>query len=135
MQEHLSLNVAITAPTGVATWLIDGTTVHYAFGLDHELESSIEGSSILEKQLAEMDVFIIDECSMLTKTLFHKVQDLCHYVSRNHNRTKPFGGKHVILLGDPAQLPPVGATIFNTSLWTRYFQILLLKDVVRQTNK
>ena len=116
MQEHLSLNFAINAPTGVAAWLIDGTTVHYAFGLDRKLESSIEGSSLLEKQPVGTDVFIIDECSMLTKTLFHKMQDLCHYVSRKHNRTEPFGGKHVILLRDPAQLPPVGATIFNTSL-------------------
>ena len=69
----------------------------------------------------------------MTQELFWKVQDLCHDVSRNDSRAKPFGGKHIILLGDPAQLPTVGMTFFRTALWMR-FKVLLLKDVVRQAD-
>ena len=133
MINHLSLNVTVIAPAGIAASLIDGTTVHHAFGLDHELETCIEGGSLCETELRQADVIIIDECSMMTQELFWKVQDLCHDTSHNDDRAKPFGGKHIILLGDPAQLPPIGMTFFRTALWMK-FKVLLLKDVVRQVD-
>ena len=41
------------------------------------------------------------------------------------NRYKPWGGHHVLLFGDPAQLPPVSNTdIFNTKLWLNSFSVM-----------
>ena len=46
-------------------------------------------------------------------------------------RYKAWGRRHVILFGDPAQLPPVSNTdIFNTKVWFN-FSILQLKEIVR----
>jgi hypothetical protein len=48
--------------------------------------------------------------------------------------SKPWGGRHVILLGDPAQLPAVNKRdIFSTKLWTR-FSVLLLREVKRASD-
>ena len=42
---------------------------------------------------------------------------------------KPWGGRHVILLGDPAQLPAVGQRdIYGTTLWAK-FSVLVLREV------
>ena len=43
----------------------------------------------------------------------------------------PFGGKHIILTGDPAQLPAVEQDIFYTFLWKKC-EIVILKDIKRQ---
>ena len=41
------------------------------------------------------------------------------------NRYKPWGGRHVLLFGDPAQLPPVSNTdIFNTKIWLNSFSVM-----------
>ena len=45
-----------------------------------------------------------------------------------------WGGRHVILLGDPAQLPAIGQRdIFGTYLWSR-FSILILREMKRATD-
>ena len=42
------------------------------------------------------------------------------------------GGHHVLLFGDPAQLPPVSNTdIFNTKIWLNSFSVMQLKEPVR----
>ena len=131
MREVLHLNVAITAPTGVATWLVDETIVHHAFGLDHLLKTHLDACSVREAELANLDVLIIDECSMMIDQLFLNAQNLCWRVVCHQNLAKRFGGKHVIMFGDVAQLPPIGTTLFITALWKNNFKILLLKEIVR----
>ena len=43
----------------------------------------------------------------------------------------PWGGRHVIMLGDPAQLPAVGRSdLFGTQLW-RTFSVLVLREIKR----
>ena len=45
-----------------------------------------------------------------------------------------WGGRHVILLGDPAQLPAVSRRdIFGTRLWQK-FAIIVLREVKRATD-
>ena len=45
-----------------------------------------------------------------------------------------WSGRHIILLGDPAQLPAVGQRdIFDTKLWTT-FSVLLLREIKRATD-
>ena len=46
----------------------------------------------------------------------------------------PWAGRHVIMLGDPAQLPAVSQKdIFDSKLWFK-FSILLLREVKRATD-
>ena len=68
---------------------------------------------------------------MVDATLFINIEQLCRKFTTKGGRYKAWGGRHVILFGDPAQLPPVSNTdIFDTKLWFN-FSILQLKEIVR----
>ena len=52
---------------------------------------------------------------MIDCTVFMTIEQLCRRFSFKDSRYVPWGGHHVLLFGDPAQLPPVSNTdIFNT---------------------
>ena len=68
---------------------------------------------------------------MIDCKIFLMIEQLCKRFTTKDGRYKPWGGRHVILFGDTAQLPPVSNTdIFNTIPWVN-FNILQLKEVVR----
>lgn len=121
------LVVAKLAPSGVAAHLIGGTTIHNFFGLDIECNSNLENGTIPTAKVRKTDVLIIDEFSMLDFFLFRTAEGLCRKFSKYKSSSQPWGGRHVILLGDPAQLPSVSRKdIFGTQLW-RTFTVLLQK--------
>ena len=69
---------------------------------------------------------------MIDCTLFITIEHLCRRFSSKNNRYKPWGGRHVLLFGDPAQLLPVSNTdIFNTKIWLNSFSVMQLKEPVR----
>ena len=75
---------------------------------------------------------IINEFGMLDCTIFTTIEHLCRRFSSKDNRHKPWGGHHVLLFVDPAQLPPVSNTnIFNTKIWLSHFSIMQSKETVR----
>ena len=128
------LVVAKLAPSGVAAHLIGGTTIHNFFGLDIECNSNLENGTIPTAKVRKTDVLIIDEFSMLDFFLFRTAEGLCRKFSKYKSSSQPWGGRHVILLGDPAQLPSVSRKdIFGTQLW-RTFTVLLLKEIKRSVD-
>ena len=77
---------------------------------------------------------MIDEFSMLDHHLFRVAEGLCRKFAKKHVSSHPWGGRHVILLGDPAQLPAVShKDIFGTRLRQK-FTILLLREIKRATD-
>ena len=129
-----NLVVSKLAPSGVATHLIGGTTVHNFFGLDIEYNSSLEEGTVQVAKLRKTDVLVIDEFSMLDWFLFRTAEGLCRKFSNKAFSGRPWASRHVILLGDPAQLPAVSQRdIFGTTLWTK-FSVLLLREVKRATD-
>ena len=128
------IKLACLAPTGFAAQnLPHGMTVHSFFRLPIGYFSPDEINLSLGKVhlLFEIDVILIDECSMLRSDYFAGIDFILREVN---DSSRPFGGKKVILVGDIFQLPPVvddpaidmhiesefgGRYFFNTEAFTR----------------
>lgn len=59
----------------------------------------------MQKKVSTVDYIIIDEYSMLGQQTFGWIE--CRFRQSSGTKEKLFGGKSIILFGDPAQLPPV----------------------------
>ena len=59
----------------------------------------------LQESLNEVDYILIDEYSMLGQVAFGWIDKRCKQTTGFNN--KVLGGKSLILIGDPGQLPPV----------------------------
>jgi nucleoside-triphosphatase THEP1 len=124
-------NVAVIAPTGIAALNAGGQTIHSFFKLpfgptlpgdrrflsssvirkfrlanpEQNIYSFLRYNSNQIKLLERLDTLIIDEVSMMrADTLDIIDQILKIYLGKPH---LPFGGKQLVLIGDPFQLPPV----------------------------
>ena len=85
-------------------------------------------------RLRKTDVILIDEFSMLDFYLLRTIEGLCRKFAKHGSSHNPRGGRHMLLLGDPAQLPAVsGVDIFGTYLWHK-FTVLLLREIKRATD-
>ena len=106
-----SMQVAVTASTGIAATHIGGRTIHSWSGIGikdsmdkKELDELVQ-KEYLHKRYSETDVLIIDEISMLSADQL----DLIDTIAREILRTdEPFGGIQVVMSGDLFQLPPIG---------------------------
>lgn len=80
----------------------------------------------------KLDVLVIDEVSMLSPTLFDKLEELARRVRMN---SKPFGGVQLILCGDFLQLPVVGEDTFcfESNGWKKCVEeVVHLIEIMRQ---
>lgn len=104
--------VLLLAPTGISAINIHGTTLHSTFGYDNlstlQLEQINEKNIKLKKEklslLKSVDIFIIDEISMVRSDIFEKINKILQVIM---NDKSPFGGKRFVLFGDLYQLPPI----------------------------
>ena len=99
--------VAVTAPTGSAAILVEGSTLHAWVGaglaqdnLDKTLQTIRRQASAI-KRWKETDVLVIDECSMVDPPFFDKINAIGQDLRRC---PLPFGGLQLILCGDFAQV-------------------------------
>jgi len=111
MREELFPNMMLAAPTGIAALNIRGQTLHSLFRLP--LGPLIPGDERIYKlrfrreQLQlfrKMELLVIDEISMVRADTLDAVDGILRMVL---NKDEPFGGKRLLLCGDPFQLPPV----------------------------
>ena len=99
----------VTATTGKASYNINGSTIHSLLklpvGLRRNKDLTGQALLTLQNDLKDINYIIIDEYSMMGQTMFGWVDRRCRQATgMNH---KLFGGKSIILFGDPGQLPPV----------------------------
>jgi ATP-dependent exoDNAse (exonuclease V) alpha subunit len=117
-----NIKIGITAMTGCASLLISGSTLHSFLGIGLASKSAEELASFtsskrkfIATKLKKLQLLVIDEISMLDKTLFEKISQ---YLKLLRNNDLPFGGVQLLLCGDFCQLPPVnGKYCFNSELW------------------
>ncbi|MCK4699420.1 MAG: AAA family ATPase, partial [Bacteroidales bacterium] len=111
------LKSVLLAPTGRAAKVLSNIALKDAFTIHKKIyrqKSSKDGFGkfVLEKNLHSNTLFIIDEASMISNNAFNNtifgsgrvLDDLIEYVY-NEKRCK------LLLIGDTAQLPPVGLEI------------------------
>lgn len=110
--ENDNKNMHITATTGIASYHIKGSTINSFMGIgtgDRDISFLVKrvfrNKQIVER-LRQTDILVIDEISMLSASLFEKINLICQHFRKN----KTFmGGIQVIFTGDLMQL----LAIFN----------------------
>ena len=100
---------AVTATTGKAAYNIHGCTIHSLIQLPvgSKRNKDLNGTNPIRRQTRLKDIryIVIDEYSMLGQTLLGWIDERCRQATGRTDEL--FGGKSIILVGDPAQLPPV----------------------------
>lgn len=134
--------LAITASTGLAACLIEGTTLHSWAGIGlgkepaPELVKKIKRNAKTRTKWTRTKVLIVDEISMVDGELFDKLEQVARSI-RNNGR--PFGGIQLVVTGDFFQLPPVpdkntvAKFAFDAATWNTCIEhTILLTHVFRQ---
>ena len=117
LKEVSPKRMIIVAPTGVAAINAGGVTIHSFFQLPFgpyipsANRAGNQSNNYMNKFsrdkiniIRSMDLLVIDEVSMVRADLLDAISDvLCRY----KDRTKPFGGVQLLLIGDLQQLAPV----------------------------
>ncbi|XP_070517894.1 uncharacterized protein [Cardiocondyla obscurior] len=115
IKQNLNKDTALTAPTGIAAFNIDGLTVHRLLQLPVERGQtpkykplSTHVLKVLRTELKNVVLFIINEVSMISNlTLWYIHLRLTEIFDTNDIEDGWFGKKHILLFDDLLQLPPV----------------------------
>ena len=132
--------VLLTAFTGTAAFNISGQTLHSIFKLPRFIQRPFQGLGNkldeVRAQLSNAEIIVIDEVSMVSKTIFAYVDDRLKQIKGSQ---KPFGGMSVLAVGDFYQLPPISRAKplcvyepLQTDLWRDQFQMVTLTEIMRQ---
>lgn len=98
---------AVAAPTGTAALNVDGVTLHRLCGMRQQ-DNVTTVSNKRARGLNGLKLLIIDEVSMVRADMLDAVDIvLRNSVGSYAGAMEPFGGVTVVIVGDPAQLPPV----------------------------
>lgn len=136
--------VVLLAPTGRAARVLSSYCSHSAYTIHKKIyrqRSSKDGAGkfVLDRNLHKNTLFIVDEASMIANQSFDSdifgsgrlLDDLIGYVHNNQNC-------RLILVGDSAQLPPVGLEI-SPALDIKYLEgfglsvsEVFLEEILRQ---
>lgn len=106
--------LVVVAPTGVAAINAKGVTIHSFFQLPFEpfIPNATAKSTAIQRKFSKtkiniirsLDLVIIDEISMVRADVLDGIDEV---LRRYKDRTKPFGGVQLLLIGDLQQLSPV----------------------------
>ncbi len=109
--ENSRKRAVVVAPTGIAAINAGGATMHSFFQLPlhpwvpgMKFESKFAFSKEKRSIIKTLDLLIIDEISMVRADLLDAVDAA---LRRFRNRSKPFGGVQLLMIGDLQQLSPV----------------------------
>uniref|UniRef100_UPI00358FEAD2 uncharacterized protein n=1 Tax=Myxine glutinosa TaxID=7769 RepID=UPI00358FEAD2 len=135
------VSVLLTAPTGVAAFNINASTIHSTFsiGVGAKLPYQPLGDekiNSLRSKLSSLQIIIIDEISMVDQKLITYVHGRLRQIKQCRDFS-PFGNVSVIAIGDFYQLSPVkGKSLYaenvGFNLWTDLFHIAELTQIMRQ---
>ena len=128
--ERMGLNVLLAAPTGRAAKRLgelcgrDTQTIHRLLGMTWNEQTGEVAFTKDEKELLEADALIVDEASMVDLALMRALLAAL----------RP--GCRLVLVGDPDQLPSVGAgNVFSDLIRSGRIATVALRDIFRQAER
>ncbi|XP_031785938.1 uncharacterized protein LOC116417348 [Nasonia vitripennis] len=112
---HRCKDTAVTAPTGIAAYNIQGLTIHRLLQLPVEHGGTAEYKELsgpalkqIRQTLQNVDLIIIDEISMVSNITFMYIHlRLTEIFDTSDTEDGWFGKINVLVFGDLLQLPPV----------------------------
>ena len=104
VRDHTNLQMKITASSGLAGMSLGGTTLDWLMGFGYRRDSTVDIDT-LKSRLKGVELLIIDEISTIGCRKLLKVDSLLKKV---FNDPRPFGGLHILLVGDFAQSHQTG---------------------------
>src|SRR6056297_1756525 len=113
LKKYSPKRMVVVAPTGVAAINAGGVTIHSFFQLPFSphvpgAAPQSEGIRRFSKNkiniIRSLDLLVIDEISMVRADMLDAIDDV---LRRFKNRSKPFGGVQLLMIGDLQQLAPV----------------------------
>lgn len=125
------------APTGTAAALIGGSTYHSVLGISQfsadRTDSTAKKAQIYDR-LHSIDYIFINEVSMIDCVSLNDISvKMCNSTGIYD---KPFGGKHVILAGDFAQLPPTkGLSLYHHKVTSVLHKTNSVNDQIQTMGK
>ena len=144
-QDPEDTRILLCAYTGLAAYNIQGSTLHSAFCIEPNQKLTYKRLSddkrnTLQTKYKELAMLIVDEVSMVGNEMLNFLYQRLQEVKCNQ---EPFGGVHIILVGDLFQLRPVGdgwifANATNNyaplapNLWQSHFTMYELTEIMRQ---
>jgi hypothetical protein len=107
LKENCSKSMAIVAPTGIAAINAGGMTIHSLFQITPGFiapDTPVNYQLRQDKKnlLQGIELLIIDEVSMVRIDLLDMLEKTCRAFGKSG---QPFGGKQLLFIGDPYQLP------------------------------
>ncbi len=130
LKETTYKRMIVVAPTGVAAINAGGVTIHSFFQLsrapflpdgsgptDPTARKKYAFSKHKINILRSIDLLVIDEISMVRADVLDAIDDV---LRRYQDRTRPFGGVQLLLIGDLQQLAPI-ATDEEWALLHRFY--------------
>lgn len=153
LNTHGKKDYDLAAPTGLAALNINGRTLHSIFkipvsqGIIDPSFNNFPNDDFVKRRIQGIRYLIIDEVSMLRADTFDYLDRCMRFFK---DKTQPFGGAQIILIGDFYQLPPVctrdayhddikdlqragysSPFIFSARAF-KGFEVLILDEVLRQ---
>ena len=149
LKETSGKKIIMACPTAVSALNIGGQTIHSMFQIaprDFILPEFLKLKSMPRNVLANADLLVIDEVSMVSPDLLDAIDILCRHARKSQ---EPFGGLQILAIGDLFQLPPVisraaepmyqaeygqsNAYFFDSHVWKRAdFSIMQFDHIYRQ---
>jgi hypothetical protein len=130
-------NTLLLAPTGIAALNIGGKTIHSVCKLPpyYINKSDIKRLPNVQRQfLCNLNLIIIDEISMVSSNLLDALDD---FLRMNRGIFKPFGGVHILLVGDLFQLPPIVDNKYDFKKYKSelFFDSMVIQNLIQVTTK
>ena len=114
IKEKSNKNCILLAPTGIAAYNINGSTIHSFFQYPHR--AFPKEDHLVDKikdVVRNLDLLIIDEISMVNAAM---IDSISNSLKRYKKNNRPFGGISTLFIGDLFQLEPV----YNAAVKDKY---------------